>query len=110
MTLKKFENWKTGYTPADHGSQASREDDQKRDFKKSDTYKKYFYMTLECFLNDLPNDGVWESYINEEDGHIELQDFINMNLKEKFQWSTGIGIMEACESIVEEAYSNGNIK
>jgi hypothetical protein len=84
-------------------------DSSSRDYDIAN-YKEYFYRTLECFLEKLPEDHIWDSYINETDGHIELQDFINMNLKEKFKWSTGIGILETCENLIKEAYGNGNIK
>ncbi len=38
----------------------------------------------------------------------ELQDWCSMNCVPK--WSTGIGTMEAAESLVNEALSNGNIR
>ncbi len=38
---------------------------------------------------------------------IELQDWCSMNARP--EWSTGIGILEAAELLVEEAIANANI-
>lgn len=39
----------------------------------------------------------------------DLQCFVNDNLKKKFLWQTGIGLIEACIKMVDEAKINGNI-
>lgn len=45
-----------------------------------------------------------------EEQHMELQEWVIWNIdKTKIPWSTGIGLIDAAEKIVEEAVSNGNI-
>lgn len=44
-----------------------------------------------------------------DDQHQHLQDWVNMNLAEGIFWSTGIGVIEAAQNLVEEAEINANI-
>lgn len=45
-----------------------------------------------------------------DEQHMQLQDWVCMNLhKTNIWWSTGIGIIDAAEKMVQEAVSNGNI-
>lgn len=44
-----------------------------------------------------------------DDQHTHLQDWVNMNLPGTIAWSTGIGVIDAAEHIVEEAVGNANI-
>lgn len=68
---------------------------------------KYFKQVLSLFLVKLPSDEMIKKYFTSDD--CGLQDFVGMNLKNDFNWSTSIGIIEAAESIVKEAENNSNI-
>lgn len=49
-------------------------------------------------------------YSNFTDGqHSDLQDWVSLNLPVSLEWSTAIGVIDAAQTIVEEAVSNGNI-
>jgi len=69
-----------------------------------------FYMRLAigAFTNETPSEELVKSYYDTDSS--ELQDWIGQHIKSEFCWSTNIGIIEAAEHIVKEAYSNGNIK
>ncbi len=85
-----------------------------RNVKKLEIHKTLF----SAFLKKLPSDELFEKYFNfyedgdryDDDGFSDMQDFVVNNLKPEFNWSTGIGIIEGIEHIIEEAFSNGNIK
>lgn len=70
---------------------------------------KLYKDTLSLFLRELPSDKIILHYLTEDDGYIQLQDYIGMNLKGEIKWSTSIGIIEACDLIIDEAFSNGNV-
>jgi hypothetical protein len=82
--------------------------------KKFEIYKDLFG----AFLKKIPSDELMQKYFNhseegdkyDDDGFTAMQDFVCNNLKPEFNWSTGIGIIEGVEHIVEEAFINGNIK
>lgn len=74
-----------------------------------DDYMEYHRQLLGLYLDKLPEDSLYREYFK-EDGHIVMQDFINSNIKDEFQWLTGIGIMESVDNLIEESISNGNIK
>ena len=52
-------------------------------------------------------DGICSFKELDDNDFLELQDFVCENAKP--WWSTGIGILEAAEHIVEEAFANDNI-
>lgn len=66
--------------------------------------------TLSLFIDKLPDDKIILDYFTMEDAHLELQDWIGMNLRKEIYWSTAIGVMDACDLILNEARSNGNLK
>ncbi len=82
--------------------------------KKLEIYRNLFG----AFLKKFPSEELLVRYFNnseigdkyDDDGCLVMQDFVVNNLKPEFNWSTGIGIIEAVEHIVEEAFANGNIK
>ncbi|CAG7580191.1 MAG: hypothetical protein SLAVMIC_00292 [uncultured marine phage] len=95
-------------------------EDNEIDWKSQDKGKiEYYNKIFSLFLDKLPSDDLYEGYFHEEDarymqnefgdGSLAMQDFINMNLKNEFQWVTGLGIMDAADQIVDGAIGNGNI-
>jgi hypothetical protein len=67
------------------------------------------------FLTKLPPKKLFDRFFDYSfetggDGFTDMQEFVTSNLKKEFYWSTGIGIIEAIDHIVEEAISNGNIQ
>lgn len=66
-------------------------------------YKQVFGL----FLNQIPNDEIILSWFLTDSS--DLQDFVVSHLKEDLIWSTGIGIIEATQKIVQEAMYNGNL-
>ena len=66
--------------------------------------------TLSLFINKLPDDKIILDYFTKDDVHLEIQDWIGMNLRKEIHWSTAIGIIDACDLILNEARSNGNLK
>lgn len=78
---------------------------------KSKIESKIFYYraVLNIFLSKLPPDRILQAYLQGD--CIELQDWIGMHLKDEIMdWVTTIGIIDACDCIVQSAQSNGNIK
>lgn len=77
-------------------------------------YCEYMADALGLFLTNKPSvelvyrwlwvgdDAVYES-------DVDLQIFVIDNTKDEFRWTSGIGLIDACRTIVEEAISNGNI-
>lgn len=65
---------------------------------------------LSLFLNKVPNYEIYNEYFSDEDGHLILRDFISSNIKEEFNWLTGISILESVENMIKDAIENGNIK
>jgi hypothetical protein len=65
---------------------------------------------LSLFISKLPDDKIILDYFTKDDAHLELQDWIGMNLRKEIYWSTAIGVIEACDLILNEARSNGNLK
>jgi len=51
--------------------------------------------------------GAYSANDLEEENIVDLQDWCSLNARP--EWSTGIGILEAAELIIEEAVSNANI-
>ena len=66
--------------------------------------------TLSLFIDKLPDDKIILDYFTMEDAHLELQDWVGMTLRKEIYWSTAIGVIEACDLILNEARSNGNLK
>lgn len=60
-----------------------------------------------AFTTKLPGQDVMLAHYDLE--AFTLQKFIVDNLKPEFEWMTGNGIIQACEIIVEDAKSNGNV-
>lgn len=75
----------------------------------------YFKKALSLFVDKLPSDEIFETYLRDiwmEDngeGSLEMQSFILMNIKEECGWMTGIDIMECVEKLVNGSVENGNI-
>jgi hypothetical protein len=65
---------------------------------------------LSLFISKLPDDKIILDYFTKDDAHLELQDWIGMNLRKEIYWSTAIGVIDACDLILNEAMSNGNLK
>jgi hypothetical protein len=65
---------------------------------------------LSLFISKLPDDKIILDYFTKDDAHLELQDWIGMNLRKEIYWSTAIGVIEACDLILNEARANGNLK
>ena len=65
---------------------------------------------LSLFISKLPDDKIILDYFTKDDAHLELQDWIGMNLRKEIYWSTAIGVIEACDLILNEARDNGNLK
>lgn len=65
---------------------------------------------LSLFLNKVPDYEIYNEYFSDEDGHLALQYFINSNIKEEFNWMTGLSILESVENMIKDAIENGNIK
>ena len=83
--------------------------------KEKGTAIPYFKKALSLFVDELPSDKIFETYLrdiwmeNDGEGSLEMQEFINMNIKDECQWMTGIDIMECADKLVEGAIGNGNI-
>ncbi len=81
--------------------------------KKIKIYKTLFSL----FLTKPPSDELIGKYFNHYDeggiyndlGFMQMQEFILSHLKSEFRWSTGLGIIEGIEHIIEEAIINDNI-
>lgn len=72
---------------------------------------EYYTDCFSLFLNKIPSEELIKKYLRNSDSCIiEMQDFVNMNIKEVISWSTGIGIIESVDIMVKEAKDNGNIK
>ncbi len=71
---------------------------------------KLYKNTLSLFIDKLPDDKIILDYFTMEDAHLELQDWVGINLRKEIYWSTAIGVIEACDLILYEARSNGNLK
>lgn len=71
---------------------------------------EFFHIRLAigAFTNATPSQEIVKAYY--ETDSIELQDWVGEYIRSEFFWSTNIGIIEAAEHIVKEAYANGNIK
>ena len=73
--------------------------------KKLELYKS----TLSLLITELPNDDIILKYLNDDDGHEDLIDFICEHIKPEIHWSTCVGILDACDLIIGEAIGNDNI-
>lgn len=70
----------------------------------------YLQQAIGAFTKCTPPLHLIVRYFNVDGDDTELQDWVGNNTKPEFFWSTCIGIIEAAEHIVKDAYSNGNIK
>jgi hypothetical protein len=73
----------------------------------------YYQDVFSLFLKKEVPERILKKYLNEEtDDHVsELSDFIGMNMKNPIsEWSTCIGVLDAVDTIYNEAIINGNIK
>lgn len=68
---------------------------------------KLYKELLLLFINKLPSDKIIIDYLTEDD-HLELQDWIGMNLK--IDWMTSISVIESCDLILNEARTNDILK
>lgn len=77
---------------------------------KFEIYKSAFGL----FLNENVPDSMLHQYLDNiqyPDYHIEIQNYIIDNMKKEIlDWNTGIGIIDAVDSMYDEAVSNGNVK
>jgi hypothetical protein len=72
--------------------------------------KEHLKSVLSLFTTSEVPDNILIEYIEQTDkGNEEMQDWIGLNIKPEVEWSTAIGIMDACDLIVNEAANNGNI-
>ncbi len=81
---------------------------------------KYYDQLFGLFLDKLPSKELYICLLNNsldvddpdynDEGCLVMQDFIGSHLKKEFQWQTTIGIIDAVQSMVEEARINANIK
>lgn len=71
---------------------------------------KLYNSVFSLFLDDLPNDAIYDAYIADPDQVLLLQDFVSNNLKSECRWMTAISIIDAAENIISEAVFNNNIE
>ncbi len=81
---------------------------------------KYYDQLFGLFLDKLPSEDLYNGLLNNsldvddsdynDEGCLNMQDFIGEHLKREFGWQTTIGIIDAVQSMVEEARINANIK
>ena len=74
------------------------------------TRYEYIQVAISPFLTKMPSIEMIEEYYQFKEWDFAFQDFVCDHTLQGFQWSTAIGIIEAAEHIVNEAYANGNIK
>jgi len=70
---------------------------------------EYYVKFLSAFLVKPPPIKLIDQYLTEDDKHIELCDFIGLNIKKEFNWCTSVSLIEAADSVYRDAISNGNI-
>jgi len=76
------------------------------------TKEQIFRDGFSLFVNGQIPDDIFQGYMNDEDGEAtsRLQFWIVDNMRgEIYDWATGIGIIEAVESMYESALANGNL-
>ena len=74
---------------------------------KTKIYKKI----IKIFLDKVPNDNIIKEYINKtDDGIIEMQDFIGLNLKQEISFATALSIMDCIDIIYNGAVENDNFR
>lgn len=71
---------------------------------------KYLQQVISTFTNHEISEQMVIEYFIEQSEDFTVQDWIVDNLKPEYLWMTGLSILEAAQTIVEESYSNGNIK
>ena len=72
---------------------------------------EYYTEVFALYLDKVPNEEMIKNYLRRGDiGVIEIQDFINSNIKDSIKWSTTIGILDNVDNLIKEAKDNGNIK
>ncbi|MFE2861003.1 hypothetical protein [Sphingobacterium multivorum] len=79
---------------------------------KEDNMKwcEYFIEVITPFMDKSPSiDIVYNWFFGSVDDLLELQPFVINNTKSEFKWTSGLGLIEGCATIVNEAISNGNI-
>lgn len=71
---------------------------------------EYFIQVITPFMKKSPPiDIVYNWFFGTADDLLELQPFVINNGKDEFVWTSGIGLIDGCATIVNEAISNGNI-
>jgi len=76
---------------------------------KEQIYKDSFSL----FVNGTIPDKLLKDYLSDQDGEssTNMQQWVVDNMKsEIIDWSTGIGIMDAVDTLYNEAKANGNLK
>lgn len=71
-------------------------------------FVKRFQEIASCLLAQTPSEAVIYSWYDRTKDDITLQDFCAVN--DKTGWMTGISIIEAIRTLIEEARDNTNLK
>lgn len=66
------------------------------------------YHAFSFFVEKKPPMEMVIKYFNGDSS--DMQDYIVGNLKEGLFWSTGVGVLDAVDLLINEAESNGNFK
>jgi len=67
-----------------------------------------YYKTFSFFLETPPSMEMIIKYLNDEPS--TMQEHIGNYLKDEIFWATGVGIMDAVDTMIEQGFENGNFK
>jgi hypothetical protein len=80
--------------------------------RSTKTKEKIFRESFSLLTNGWIPDEIFNAYMNDKDGDgtIKMQEWCVDNMRgEIMDWSTGLGIIEAVESLYQCALENGNL-
>ena len=77
-------------------------------FTLNNMNRKYQQVISAFLKREVPLSLVDEYLKKSDEGYFKIIDFIGMNLKEEFHWTTNLAVLEAAEHMYEEGKDNGN--